>query len=268
MKDVASQMQALDDFVTRARSQNERHHESHVASLQGMAATVRQSYTSIGEHFVSTYDRVRDLGSDMTERNSAIQASIPPLSSNIRQPLSELRASIANAPLREYIPTGDTPQKTTYQYPTTLPQTAPHEKLLARLNRPTPALSETTANLPSPSKAMIYTDMALPEDEVALLYPQSSGDSEPKPTSAGLREINVNVNAALPALRAADGAAPLSIENVMAPPLKRHATMESKLPTKLGLGKNGVVRLEGRENSLPVGQVNGPVRRLRSSPTT
>lgn len=62
------------------------------------------------------------------------------------------------------------------------------------------------------------------------------------------------------------------------PPLKRQATMESKLPQKLGASTKAnkatktaaaVVKLEGRENAVPgpgTGSGSGSGRRLRSSP--
>ena len=265
MKDMAVQMQALDDFVTRARSQNERHHETHVQSLQGMASTVRQSYNSMGDHFMSTYSRVRDLGDDMTDRSTALQATLPPLKTTVCQPLSELRENIANAPLKEYAPTGETPSKVVYTYPTTLPRTEAHEKLLVKLTKGSHSVASSPADLPntqlSPSKSIVYTDTA-PADEVALLL-SSDSDSRPSSTNTGLREVHININAALPGLRTSDPV--LAQEAMMPPPLKRHATMESKLPQKFG-GKAGVVRAEGRENSLQVSGA-GTGRRLRSSPT-
>ena len=253
MKDMAVQMQALDDFVTRARSQNERHHDTHIRSLQGMASTVRQSYTSMGNHFVSTHSRVRDLGDDMADRSRAVQNTLPPLNNILCQPLSELRANITNAPLKEYAPTGETPSKVVYTYPTTLPRTEAHEKLLAKLTNGSHPISSSPADLsptpPSPSKSIVYTDVA-PVDEIVLVQPN---DSESKPanisagSNTGLREVHVNINAALSALRTSDPV--VAQETMMPPPLKRHATMESKLPQKLG-GK-GMVRAEGRENTLP-----------------
>ncbi|MCJ1301504.1 kinesin motor protein cin8, partial [Hypocenomyce scalaris] len=182
MKDMAVQMQALDDFVTRARSQNECHHETHVQSLQGMASTVRQSYTSMGDHFMSTYSRVRDLGDDMTDRGTALQATLPLLNTTVCQPLSELRANIANAPLKEYAPTGETPSKVVYTYPTTLPRTEAHEKLLVKLTKGSHSVPSSPADIPntqlSPSKSIVYTDTA-PADEVALLQ---SSESESRPS--------------------------------------------------------------------------------------
>ncbi len=263
MKDMASQMQALDDFVTRARKQNECHHTTHVDSLQGLASMVRQSYSSIGDHFVSTYDRVRHIGEDISTQSAALQASLPPLTSTVQQPLANLRSDITGAPLKEYSPTGETPRKTQYQYPTILPRTKPHEKLLEE---------EKTAPLASPrrspSKSVVYTDITATGGE---LSPSSiSPSKEFKPNS--LREVSLNVNASL-VRNHSDSSAPTLLttgkadpDNVgMAPlPLKRQAT-ESKLPTKFsGPKMSGVMRLEGREN---LGASFGSGRRLRSSPT-
>lgn len=269
MKDMAVQMQALDDFVTRARSQNERHHETHVRSLEGMASTIRQSYTSMGDHFESTYSRVRDLGADMADRSTALQNALSPLNSTLCQPLSDLRANITNAPLREYTPTGETPSKATYTYPTTLPRTEAHNTLLAKLAkgpRPTSSLSADVSmspTLPSPTKSIIYTDAAAAApaaaDDIVLIQPIDQTHHNP-----GLREVHININAALPALRTSDPLIAQAQETLMPPPLKRHATMESKLPQKFGA--KGGMRAEGRENSA-LGLGPGAGRRLRSSPS-
>jgi kinesin family protein 11 len=269
MKDMATQMQALDDFVSRARSQNEQHHASHLQSLQGLASTVNHSYTSIGDHFVSTYDRVRDVGTDISSRTSSIQASLPALTTTIQQPLSELRSNITNAPLKEYIPTGETPQKTQYQFPTALPHTEPHEKLLIKHSLRLPSTITTST---SPSKSLIYTDT-----------PPSTTSAPSSPTKGppGLRELDMNVAlgsssvgrhsdpALVSAKPASDGEAvdlSKSVSGGMGPPpLKRHNTAsgESRLPTKFGGGKGvlrggGVGEKENREGL-------GAARRLRSS---
>lgn len=252
MKDMATQMQALDDFVTRARSQNERHHSTHVESLGGLASTVRESYSSIGDHFVSTYDRVRDIGKDVATQSTALAATLTPLASTIQQPLSDLRANITDAPLKEYTPTGETPRKTQYQYPTTLPRTQPHSTLLGKQ-------SSTSPNR-SPSKAMIFTDAPPPADQT---QPPSTSPSKESNLGASLREVSLNVNATL--IRSNSDISTTTVKADPAtvgmgpPPLKRQAT-DSKLPQKFGGGKAGFVKLEGRENV-------GAGRRLRSSPT-
>ena len=255
--DMAKQMQALDDFVTRARSQNEQHHKIHVQSLQGLASNVSQSYSSVGDHFISTYNRVRELGEDMSIQSTAVQATLPPLSATIQQPLADLRFAISNAPLKEYAPTGETPQRKQYQYPTTLPRTDSYDNLLGRHQA-----SQSPAK--SPSKAPVYTDAP------------SSDAPPPSPSkdNTGLREISLNVATALPRTNSNPEAPTLGTLQMLdpetvgmgPPPMKRQAT-ESKLPTKLGGGgKTGVIRLEGRENDLNRSFGAGG-RRLRSSPT-
>jgi len=230
---------------------------------------VNHSYTSIGDHFVSTYDRVRDVGTDISSRTSSIQASLPPLTTTIQQPLSELRSNMTNAPLKEYIPTGETPQKTQYQFPTALPHTDPHEKLLIKHSLRQPSTITTST---SPSKSLIYTDT-----------PPSTTSAPSSPTKGppGLRELDMNValgsssvarhsDPALVSTKpASDGEAvdlSKSVSGGMGPPpLKRHNTAsgESRLPTKFGGGKGmlrggGVGEKENREGL-------GASRRLRSS---
>ena len=268
MKDMASQMQALDDFVTGARSQNERHHSTHAESLSGLASTVRQSYSNIGDHFVSTYDRVREIGNDISNQCTSLQTSLPPLTLSIQQPLANLRSRVTGAPLREYVPTGETPQKMQYQYPTSLPKTQSHDKLLGKVVPPSPrCIASAQSPTKSPSKSIIYTDA--PTDDAQP--PSPSKDAK----SNSLREVSLNVNPALirnlsdPSASALsmNGKADLELVGMGPPPLKRQATMDSKLPTKFGGGKpgvTGIVKLEGREN---LGASFGTGRRLRSSPT-
>ena len=258
MKDMATQMQALDDFVTRARSQNERHHSRHITSLQGLASNVHQSYSSIGGHFVSTYDRVREIGADISTQSTALSASLPPLGSTIQQPLADLRDGISTAPLKEYVSTGETPRKTQYQYPTTLPRTEPHEKILGKAAPSSPRHTNSIQSPnKSPSKSIVYTDAPAMNG-----IPSPSPSREPNPAS--LREISLNVGASLKR----DHQGPATATAIKSdaetmgmgpPPLKRQAT-ESKLPQKFGGGRAGMVKLEGRENM-------GAGRRLRSSPT-
>ncbi|KAI4176041.1 MAG: hypothetical protein LQ343_001323 [Gyalolechia ehrenbergii] len=274
MKDMATQMQALDDFVARARSQNERHHATHISSLQSLASNVNESYSSIGEHFTSTYDRVKDIGNNISKQSKALQDTLPPLTQNIQQPLADLRSSITNAPLREYVPTGETPQRTQYYFPTTLPRTETHDKLLNKLFHASSAVPNPP---PSPSKSIIYTDTPNTENphSGAPPPPPSSSEDPPKPTSSslGLREIDLNISSNVPnrhsdpspiATKPAVDSIKANDTSMGPPPLKRQATMDCKLPQKMqgkgGSGGQGVVRLEGRENL-------GAGRRLRSSPT-
>jgi kinesin family protein 11 len=276
MKDIEAQMQALDDFVTRARSQNARHHDSHVASLQGLSTTVKSSYSNIGSHFTSTYERVRDLGEEMSTKTSSLQESLVPLDSVLRKPLAELRDNISNMALQEYQPTGETPQKVQYQYPTELPRTEAHETLLAALRRP-----ESSSASPSKSTTMIpvvFNDC--PGDEVACTPPELL---ERKPTG-GLREIDVNINAGLlnsdlhhqsNGPNAAPGTvvrpSPSVGDKTAVPQIlsfKRSGSGKLPLAAQKAGGKKNVLVAEGRENANPMQDMLSQSTGRRRSPRT
>lgn len=252
MKEISVQMQALDDFVARARSQNAKHHDDHAHSLQNLSSTVKTSYGNIGEHFTFSYGRVKDLGQEMSEKTAILQEALSPLDADLRVPLSELRTHISSTALEEYTPTGETPQKVSYYYPTTLPRTEAHEALLAALRRPGSSASATktptTFSPASPNKPAVFHD-------ASPIEPTSATNDAPEKPTFGLREVDVNVNAGNAVARHSEGAlsnlSDASSSESIAPPLKRAATAQSglKMPNKM-VRKAGVVALEGRENNV------------------
>lgn len=243
MKDISTQMQALDDFVARARSQNAHHHDTHVLSLQGLSTTVRGSYSNIGTHFSSTYGRVKDLGDEMATKTTTLREALSPLDSTLRQPLAELRANIASTLLTEYTPTGNTPQKSQYQYPTELPRTEAHEILLAGLRRPVAVVASPTKTIP-----VIFNDeteeVQIPSRTTSLSH--SVSGSAP---TLGLRELDANILSA-GSLSSAQITETSSAETSTEKPLFKRSITGLKLPQKL-VKKPSVIALEGRENVAP-----------------
>jgi len=242
-------MRALDDFVTRARSQNSQHHDSHARSLQNLSSTVKSSYSNIGSHFTSTYERVRDLGDEMSAKTATLQETLEPLDSVLRQPLSTLRDNIASTQIQEYQPTGETPQKVQYSYPTSLPRTEAHETLLAALRRP--------PGMRSPSKSMTSMVPVIFNDTPSTSHPQlrdfsasvpagssRPGEHEQRPTTSGsLREMDINITA-VPAPSASE-----ALEQVtLIPSFKRSVSANRGNLPVLKSGKKSVVPAEGREN--------------------
>ncbi|KAI1100521.1 kinesin-domain-containing protein [Jackrogersella minutella] len=190
MKDLDQQMTSLDDFVTRARSQNTLHHDSHSNSVKTLSNTVEDSYANIGEQFKTTCSRVQNLGSDMDTDVTNAEGSLDSLSENICQPLSNLRDDINSTVLREYEPTGTTPEKMAYTYPKELPQTESHEALLRKLNGDS-----------SPSKAKVFSDSdpsllenRSPSRPFSSEHTFPLSDRDHIPSSMSLREVHPNVN--------------------------------------------------------------------------
>ena len=273
MSDMSKQMEALDDFVAKARSHNGRFHESHIGSLDTISKNVRESRTAMQGQLDGFGERIGRLQEDTNMHTEELEQSTAPLQDGVRQPLIDLRANIQSHPMKEYVPTGVTPQKRRYEYPSSLPRTEPHEGLRSRhrVSKQFTALPFNEEPLPpplpespatSPSKSYVYSDAA---EEVT--HPSSSS----APTSnTGLREVDVNV--ARPVGCDGDDTAPSKPDSSVAPvitdldetpekdepeqpALKRRRSastnpVESKLPQKM-LSKRMAGMMEGRENVPP-----------------
>lgn len=189
MKDMEVQMQALDEFVTRARSQNGLHHETHKKSLDSLSTVVHQSYDNIADHFASTSAEVREFSNEVSEHSIALREAIPPLDEDVRKPLAELGDTLQQAAIKDYSITGQTPQKIDYNFTRNLPRTDAHNDLLAKLRKTTgqatPArLEALNEDVPtnevtspvSPSKTAVFTDamLALQEKENYPLPPDQN----------------------------------------------------------------------------------------------
>lgn len=203
VKDLDVQMAALDDFVTRARSENAVHHEKQASSMLGLASTVERSYGDVKTHCKSSFDRVKALEGDMSAEAGGLREALEPLGERLGQPLADLREDIAATELREYEPTGDTPEKLRYDYPTNLPRTAAHEVLIAEMrDDPPPTPSRAAAS----SGPVVFADLDHPNllkspprtSTVGGLAPSEKTTAQhPHPFSMStmsLREVNPNLN--------------------------------------------------------------------------
>ena len=290
MRDMAIQMQALDDFVTRARNHNDRHQASHSKVFERLSSRVHDTYSSNKRHLEDCKDSLNAFNTNITAQNSILAALPLTLNSSIQQPLSDLRDDIASISLTEYSITGTTPQKITYSYPKSLPRTKPHDELLGKASSRDTALLDVPdlleeASPLSPSKANVYND-----------HQHAITGTKTRPATAdsnlGLREVSINVGPPSPIRRSdplgtsansrsaalladresktEDLSKSLSLASSLMgpPPLKRVATDTngiegSKLPKGTKWAKN---RAEGLENVAPTNFSSslGNGRRLRS----
>ena len=289
MSNMSKQMEALDDFVAKARSHNGSFHDAHLESLDAIAANVRDSRTTIHRHLDGFGEHVGQLQSDVKGHTESLEQATTPLQAEVCQPLSELRTDVEAHPLKEYVPTGITPQKRRYDYPVNLPRTEHHEGLRSRHRtskrftalpfneetRPPPVPSSPVA---SPAKSYVYSDAA---EEVGVHPPSSAAI----PSNTGLREVDANV--ARPAsfdagddiqlsgklepptqpTTAGLDETPEKGENDLPPPKRQRSvssnTGESKLPQKRLSKMAGV--MEGRENVCPPVSAGGRFYQNRTS---
>lgn len=253
LKDLDVQMRDLDDFVTHARSHNSRHHAQHADSLQQLSSTVETSFGSISAHSKATYERVKHLGDEMEAGTIKLHKHLEPIEEDLRQPLATLREDISSTILREYEPTGDTPAKMRYQYPTELPRTASHQTLIGGV-----------PGIPSPSKTtqLIFNDFDTSDRARSPSRPMSSGlGLERNPLSMSLREVNPNLTTG--SLMFDPSASTMSVMSTLnentVPLFKKSKTRHGN---KHGKTK-GAVMLEGREN-VPLTEFSQSVSKRKS----
>lgn len=288
MSDMSRQMEALDDFVTKARSQNSRFYKAQLGSLDALASTGRNSRAAAQEQLDGLHERVGQLQEDVNMHTEHLEQTTAPLHEEVCQPLSELRDNIQSHPMKEYIPTGVTPKKRKYEYSTDLPRTESHEGIRSRhrtskqftalpFNEEAQLGPIPSSPVSSPSKGFIYSDTA---EEVGT-HPSASAINS---SNTGLREVDLNVAKQL-ARDADDDTTPISKSEpplptntsmdlddtpdkdaLEQPPRKRHRSAsstppETKLPQKL-LSKKMATMMEGRENMPPTAIAGG--RRYRN----
>lgn len=281
LSDMAVQMAALDGFVSRAREQNGRHHDSQSEGLKDLSTNVRQTFANLDDTFQATSARMHDHNATCRDDINSLGDGLSSLCGSIQSPLAELMASLESNPLMEYVATGKTPQKKDWAYPTNLPHTESHDALLAQLRglpdgkahaarsprklaSPRKMVSprkgfSSPSKLPSPTKTRIFHDDSATAGQTVLSVQRLNEPAEE--SKGGLREMDMNVLAQTSSAEDAHGhpqtSFSKSVSNTQQPPLKRHATAESRLPRK------------GRENSVlsqSMGPGLGMGRRLRSSP--
>ncbi|KAJ5698076.1 Kinesin-like protein bimC [Penicillium macrosclerotiorum] len=285
MNDMSKQMGALDDFVAKARSHNGLFHEEQLSSLDALADNVRESRGVIHIQLDSLDGRVGQLQEDVTRHTGDLEQSTAPLQDEVRQPLNKLRATVQSHPMKDYVPTGATPQKRKYEYPTDLPRTESHDGLRSRhrtsrqftalpFNEEAQAAPSPSSPVSSPSKGFVYSDAA---DEVGIHHIPSSTTTS---SNNGLREVDLNVAKQLACDADEDSCKPetpaanLSLDldetperiEPEQPSLKRRRsgssnTVEAKLPHKI-LSKKMAGMMEGREN-MPPSAISGS-RRYRN----
>lgn len=288
VEDLGSKMHALDDFVTHARTENTSHHEVHTQSVQTLSTSVEQSFHNISSHFKSTFDRVKNVGEEMELDANDMRSALEPLELQLCQPLANLRDGIAGTSLQEYEPTGDTPQKAVYQYPTVLPRTnnsGDSAKLDGREGEKdehvplSPSLVDWTkadhdhtivfADVPSqpqlapaPTKASTSSSPLLPSSTpaaVAAVTTPSLAVTDTTTTQLGvsLREVNPNVTSSMTTNSALGGfdiprmsAISLPAENATVPLFKRSTRTVRGVPQTVA-GVKRQQTAEGRENFPP-----------------
>lgn len=143
MKDLDVKMQDLDDLVTRATTRNDEHLAEHSTSVSKMAEVVTATFSELSAHAQDTIGRGENFMEEAEADIKGQRSDWEPTQDTLCQPLDDLRSCVSNTALREYVPTGETPEKVQYKYPLDLPRTAPHHALIASLSNKGAAITKT-----------------------------------------------------------------------------------------------------------------------------
>lgn len=263
MRDLETQMTDLDDFVTRARSENAEHHSRHSNSVASLSGTVGTSFANISKHYQDTFASVETLGSEMDSNLEQLQDGLKPINESICQPLGKLREDITKTNLKDYQPTGETPEKVQYQYPTKLPRTASHDAIIAGMRgipvAQTPSRPIATPARPTPAQEVFF-DHDDSEQARSPSRPTSSDPATRNPLSSSLRELNANLATSSllfdPTASTMSIPPPAADENTV--PIVKKPT--SRIPYK---GASKKIRLDGVEN-LPPNELSQSTSRRKS----
>lgn len=277
VREMDTQMAALDQFVIRARSQNDDHHTERVKSLSSLTSKAQDGFDQADKDTSERKAGFDDFENEQKTHLNELDDLASTLQDDARVPLQELSAENADTGFTDYLPTGETPQKREWMYPTQLSRTANHESITAkRRGLPDPTLAMKTpssartpgmsprkqasprkaptspSKLPSPSKTKVFTDFEPKQSRSANLdHGHTISIPLEQSTKSGLKEIDINT-VQRPASSSLSGddrpAVLIDFSKSMGsasggqPPLKRHATtnavVESRLPMKLSRAKS------------------------------
>jgi kinesin family member 11 len=277
ISEMSQQMSALDEFVTRARTQNDKSHHDHISGVLQFQLEVAQLQSEIADTIQQRDTDLQVLHNDANASTAEITECTDGFGAEATEALQTLHVQVDDSSMQDYVATGETPQKRDWTYPTDLPSTATHEAIIARMRGlPESAVDLSTARTPgqsprkrasprksptktrSPKKAKVFTD-----NESAKLL-----DNMTEPIK-GLREIDMNVVAGSNGLGGESHTISFSKSISGQPPLKRHATTAAivgagdRSQGKLTRSKAAAVGGIGPEN---FSQSLGTGRRLRNSP--
>lgn len=289
---LGEQLVALDDIATRIRTQNDTHYDARVASLDRFGRNIGESNADTREHFTASFARMEDFKDEVEADVHSLQNTVSTSDKEAREPLQDITDDVRSQAMAEYVPTGDTPERQSYTYPSALPSTESREKLLAKL-QDTKSIDkfDSHGRLPSgepaqspPPKSVVFTDF--PSDtshsrpssrDEPVIYTTGNGNGN----SNTLRQLDVNILSGPTDNSPSAHSEPVTMKDSLnvraAQSLKRQATASAavghescKLPKKAARKTvASAYVLEGSEN-IPVSKFSSSVgpgaagRRLRS----
>ncbi|KAK9322433.1 P-loop containing nucleoside triphosphate hydrolase protein [Lipomyces orientalis] len=129
-ENLATQMQALDEFVTRARAQNESHHMDYGLAIRSIESELHEGLDGANKDIEESARGLHVYGDEAKILlETAVKDADVHSNASVKE-FTALRDAVLKLQLREYVPSGHTPKKgKTYDVPTHLPKTIALEEV-------------------------------------------------------------------------------------------------------------------------------------------
>lgn len=263
---MATQMSDLDQFVTRARKQNDSHHEEHISSLEDMSSQLTRSFEDVKMRLSSSSIEIFNTG--IKAHLDEVASTFADIQDKARDPIQQLQQDLNSATMQAYMSTGQTPQRRDWSYPVDLPRTIPLPPSTTPAGKP--PVSNSFSRTPSNRSPRKYTSpRKSPKKQIVRAdTPPSAPEQSRPPTppmefdtkpSTRLKEIDLNIlpstvahkHPVLPRNDDNDNFTPTSSMIPSDDSKVSITTTTSRLPTKTGLP-----RINSYPSSLTDGYVN------------
>ncbi|RKF75430.1 Kinesin-like protein bimC [Golovinomyces cichoracearum] len=251
IEEIEKQMCVLEKSINYAKSHNARQYSGHEKTLKSLSNTVTSSFSEIRIHFSSINESMCHLHENMNADWNTALGLLESLDQIVRQPLAHLRETVSGMNLKEYLATGQTPQKVKYDFPTILPQTEDHEAILRAFHNPPDDVDSEDAPVHTKFRSVTGDKSSPPVDEqvsISLNSPSQRkqtnlNEKTLTKSSHGLREVNVNISKINNIITSVD-------EQMLCSKNTTSASKIGRLRGKLQVlgGRNNVILSEGREN--------------------
>ena len=206
MRSIGARVETLVHLIGEAQTANDHHHQEEAEGRSNLVSSVAGNYQSIVERLTDNSVQLQGMNLDLARNAHSILDSFSMLEGGVHKSLEDLRANAAAKEMEACAPTGETPQRTAYQYPTRLPVTDAHDLRVAfrdgRKRRIPQSPKHSAKKRAQRRDVLVDTEYSRPQSQQGEVTMADDDDVEGDRTmntavSSGLREIAVNVSAGL-----------------------------------------------------------------------
>lgn len=183
MEGISTQMAALDEFVTQARSANDGHHIARMQRLDVLTESIRSCFKDVRCMLDELKQSTEGFSQDVEGSTQGLQVPVEQVCAEVRGKLRGLKERIEKAVMQEYVSTGKTPIKRVGALgtltPGQLPRTRTRQELLARLSGQVPDEDAVIEEVDEDNEAVLSSQRENTPIKVPLKFDSPARGSRP-----------------------------------------------------------------------------------------